>query len=762
MLKTAPSETRKPPKRFKVALAGNPNTGKSTLFNALTGYHQRVGNYPGVTVERRAGLLRHSNDGSEVELIDLPGTYSLASHSADEAIVHDTLVGHNADETKLDLIVLVVDASNLGRNLFFASQIIDIGRPVVVALNMMDVATASGIRIDAKSLAKELGVPVIPVVAAKREGIAELCRSIFDSMGTRPRIECDGFPDVIHQEVQAFAESLAALGHQIDIQAGRVEALQVLLGPSSFQEQRLVRQHGQEILDEITQRRARIEAAGESLAEVEARVRYRWIDGVVQRTTSRERALRRSTTENIDRIVTHKLLGLLLFVGLMTLCFQAIYTWAGPLMDLIDRTVAVTGQVVASLFAEGALRSLVADGVIAGVGGVLVFLPQILILFLFLAILEDCGYMARAAFLLDRWMGFVGLSGNSFVPLLSSFACAVPGIMATRNIANRRDRLVTMLIAPLMSCSARLPVYVLLTGAFIPATPLLGGWVTLQAVVLLALYASGVVVAIGVAFVLKMTLLKGESQPFLLEMPTYKMPAVRTVLYRMYSQGKEFCVSAGTIIFAVTIVVWALGYYPHPPSIANKYDVQREAIRTRVQQNAQVSSASMDPTKTTTQRNETIVDEEKELAMIDQLQAGAYLRHSILGRMGRWIEPVVEPLGWDWRIGTAVIASFPAREVVIATMGTIYNLGDAENETSEGLRGKLRKATWPDGRPVFNAAVALSIMVFFALCCQCGATLATIKRETRSWRWPLATFVYMTALAYAAAFATYQIASRLT
>jgi ferrous iron transport protein B len=385
------------------------------------------------------------------------------------------------------------------------------------------------------------------------------------------------------------------------------------------------------------------------------------------------------------------------------------------------------------------VQSLVVNGVAAGVGAVLTFLPQILILFLFLAILEDCGYMARAAFLMDRWMGLFGLNGKSFIPLLSSFACAVPGILSTRTIEDRRDRFVTILIAPLMSCSARLPVYVLLIGAFIPATPLLGGLIGMQAATLLAMYLVGAAVAIPVALILKRTVLKGPSQSFLMELPTYKWPSPRIVFFRMYEQGKAFCVSAGTLIFAVAIVIWALGYYPHPAAIAGAHQLERDAAA-----HAGHSDKALDA----------------RLAEINRDEAGEYLRQSFLGRMGQWIEPAVKPLGWDWRIGTAAIASFPAREVVVATMGTIYNLGGGQDETSAGLRATLHAATWPDGRPVYNVAVALSIMVFFALCCQCAATLATIKRETKSWAWPVLTFTYMTALAYVGALATYQIAIR--
>ncbi|MCH7591948.1 MAG: ferrous iron transporter B, partial [Planctomycetes bacterium] len=483
--------------------------------------------------------------------------------------------------------------------------------------------------------------------------------------------------------------------------------------------------------------------------------RYARIAEIVARVVTRPETAPRSFSDRLDRVLTHRIVGTMVLAVLMAACFQSIYSWSAPLIDTIDGALGLLGTLVAQRMPEGPLQSMLVDGVIAGVGAVLIFLPQIVILFLFLAIIEDCGYMARAAFLLDRWMGMIGLSGKSFVPLLSSFACAIPGIMATRTIEDRNDRFVTILIAPLMSCSARLPVYMLLIAAFIPATPLLGGLVTSQVLVLFALYGVGTVVAILVALVLKRTVLKGESAPFLMELPKFKWPSTRTVLYRAYEQGREFMVSAGTIIFAVAIVIWALGYYPHSATIAQQYEAQRvEAHREHATQSGAGDKATAAPLAELNQ------ELERRLTQIDREEAGAFLEQSVLGRMGRWIEPIVEPLGWDWRIGTAAIAAFPAREVVIATMGTIYNLGAEHDENSVGLRSKLQNATWPDGRPVFNIPVALSIMVFFALCCQCGATLAVIKRETRSWRWPLFTFVYMTTLAYVGAFITFQVASR--
>ncbi len=805
-----------------VALAGNPNSGKSTLFNALTGFRQRVGNYPGVTVERRAGILRDGSGSSPIELIDLPGTYSLAANAADEFVVLDALLGQH--DKLPDLIVSVVDAANLGRNLFFTTQLLELGIPILVALNMLDLASASGLEFDVESLAHELGVPVIPIVATKGTGIDELRKAIVEAAGAPARHRCQDFPECVCAELDGLCSSLS-LGRQDGrIGSARAEAMQTLLNPGGYHESRMIHRCGLGLAEELAERRRRIASAGESLVEVEARVRYGWIDRVVQQVTRRVHARPTSRTEIADRVLTHRFFGLLFFGVLMACCFQSIYTWAQPVMDAIDGTFASLAAWISATLPPGPIQSLIANGVIAGVGAVLIFLPQILILFFFVALLEDCGYMARAAFLLDRLMGLLGLNGKSFIPLLSSFACAVPGIMATRTIEDRRDRFVTILIAPLMSCSARLPVYVLFIGAFIPATPLVGGLINLQAATLLGMYSVGAVVAIPVALLLKRTVLKGPPQSFLLELPGYKWPSPRTIFFRVYEQGKAFCVSAGTLIFAVTIVIWALGYYPHPSSISAAHDADRQAAQASYEGLAGLVAAQADSTITLEQiQSRPIVaavlvelrrldeafaqevadrrlrpdsnqwsDVQREidarrftaaaqggadgavalqlyalqtslsdrLAELDRHESGTYLAQSALGRMGMLIEPLVRPLGWDWRIGTAVIAAFPAREVIIATMGTIYNLGGDQDESSVGLRERLHTAVWPDGRKVFNLAVAMSIMVFFALCCQCGGTLATIKRETRSWGWPILAFGYMTVMAYVAALFTYQLLVR--
>ena len=712
-----------------VALMGNPNTGKTTLFNELTGYRQRVGNYAGVTVEKVTGLMRGS--GAAAEIVDLPGTYSLAARAADGMIAVDVLLGQADGIRQPDLIISIIDASNLHRNLYLTSQLLEVGIPVVVALNMVDLAERSGQHIDATALARQLGVPVVPIVASRRQGIPALRDQILASLHAGPPPEFPMMPAPIVKSLDALETTINGTNGQPVVP--RLELLQILLDENGYAEQRLIDRRDRGVADVLRHHREKLAADDIPLADVEAKVRYGWIDTKLDGVIDAQAAGRDPWTDRLDAVLAHRVWGLIIFGVLMAVVFQAIYTWAAPLMDTIEVLFATLRSAVTSVLPAGALQSLIVDGIIAGVGGVMIFLPQILILFLFLSILEDCGYMARAAFLMDRLMSAVGLNGRSFIPLLSSFACAIPGIMATRSIEDRRDRFVTILIAPLMTCSARLPIYVLLIGAFVPGTRLFG-FLGLQGVVLLSLYLLGIFVAIVMAWLLRSTLFRGGHDGFLMELPTYKWPSLRTVLYRMYDRGKAFLVRAGTVIFAVTIVVWGLAYYPHPASLAASYDAQRAA-------------AGTDATA---------------LARIETDQAGAYLRQSILGRMGRTIEPVVRPLGWDWKIGMAAIASFPAREVIIGTLGTIYNLGQGVDEETPALRDALYAATWPDGTPVFNLAVALSLMVFFALCCQCGATLAVIKRETNSWRWPLFTFTYMTILAYLGAWATYQIASRVT
>jgi ferrous iron transport protein B len=740
-----------PTKTIRVAVVGNPNTGKSTLFTALAGVRQRVGNYPGVTVEKKTGQLRHGDQ--TFELIDLPGTYSLAPRSPDEMVAVDVLLGRRDNDGPPDVVLSIVDASNLERNLFLVSQVLALGLPTVVALNMVDLARDRMIEIDVPALSRRLGVAVIAVQANRRRGIEELKDALVAAVALEVSAPENPMPTEFQRHTGELAKSINA-GRENPVPNFLIERL--LLDNDGYLERELLNGDANGGADRLKRARESLAAAGMPVPAVEAMARYDWVArtlrGVVQRRNDHQPTI----SDRIDAVLTHKFLGSVIFVVVMALVFSSIFVWANPLMNLIDDAIGWVGSLVKANMADGPLRSLLVDGVIGGVGAVLLFLPQILILFFFIAVLEDCGYMARAAFLMDRLMAGVGLSGKSFIPLLSSFACAIPGIMATRVIENRRDRLATILIAPLMSCSARLPVYVILIGAFVPSQKYLGGLVGLQGLTLLAMYSVGVVTAIAVAWILKRTLLRGETPPFVLELPSYKLPALRTVVYRMLEQAWGFIARAGTVIFAVTIVVWALAYYPRSDA-----QVNTEIAAQRGQLQAATTAAG-DTTQSATKELADFDDPDN----LDRLTASLHQRYSFLGRAGQWIEPAVRPLGWDWRIGCAVIASFPAREVVVGVLGVIYHLGrdvDLSGEADQNrLREQLRAARWDDsGEPVYNLPVALSIMVFFALCAQCAATLAVIRRETNSWRWPAFTFAYMTTLAYVAALITYQVTSRL-
>lgn len=748
-------------KTFTIALVGNPNTGKSTLFSALAGVRQRVGNYPGVTVEKKTGHM--TVDGQRFELVDLPGTYSLAPRSLDEMVAVDVLLGRLNDVAPPDAVLSIIDASNLERNLYLVSQVLEMGLPVVVALNMVDVARDRGVQIDVPMLEKRLGVPVIEVQANKRMGLDVLKRSLVDASqlseaSAEPVRRESPFSPAFQAEVEQLQEHVnIALGRP----APRYLVERLLLDIGGYVEEALLDGQGPSVRSQIEASRQRLAALGQPVPAVEAMARYGWVhtllDGVVRRPAERPTTF----SDKLDRVLTHKVMGTLIFAAMMMLVFSSIFTFADPLMGFVEDGIGwlaswFTGTETRTAWLDpGPLQSLIVDGIIAGVGSVVIFLPQILILFAFIAVLEDCGYMARAAYLMDKLMVKAGLSGKSFIPMLSSFACAVPGIMATRVIENRRDRLTTILVAPLMSCSARIPVYVILIGAFIPAHSYLGGLVGLQGMTMFAMYLVGIVTAVGVAFALKRTVLKGETPPFVMELPSYKIPSIRTVLWRMGSGGWKFIQGAGTVIFAVSIIIWAAAYYPR-----NEELVERQLLEEQKALNAELNSLpAEDPDRMVIQEE---LDQFGTAEGWEMMAAGIRQRNSYLGQAGQIIEPVVKPLGWDWRIGCAAIASFPAREVVMSVLGVIYNLGPDpdfdDNEVTSKLSRRLQQAHW-DGsdRKVFNIPVALSIMVFFALCAQCVATLAAIRRETNSWGWPIFSFVYMTVLAYVGALVTYQV-----
>lgn len=706
-----------------MALVGNPNTGKTTLFNRLTGSRQKIGNYPGVTVEKKYGAW--DCGGHPVTLVDLPGAYSLAASSPDERVALDFLTGHLAGEPPPDAVICVVDASNLVRNLFLASQVADLGLPLVVALNMADASERAGIKVDAALLSRHLGVPVVRMVATRGEGTKALAKAVREAVEGRLHMAEVPWPDEVARAVKFLSDGVEKEG---GVKLGPGELRRILFDRDSAVLERAGWPAGRDEEPLLSAARDILSAAGRQPAAAEALLRYEHIGHLTADAVRFPEERRRTWTERIDAVLTHRVWGLAIFVAMMFVVFQSIYAWAGPLMEAVEGAVAWVQEAVAPwLEAHPALQSLVTDGVIGGAGGVLVFLPQILILFFFIALLEDTGYMARGAFLMDKIFGWCGLNGKSFVPMLSSYACAIPGILATRTIEDPRARLTTILVSPLMSCSARLPVYVLMIGAFIEPSygPVAAGFT------LFVMHFVGLAVAIPVAWLLNRFVLRTRPQPFLLEIPPYRLPRLRDILWRMWERAREFLVRAGTVIMAMAVVIWALVYFPRP-----------EEVRERVEAQA------------------------AEVADVDVIESrvdAAYIEQSYLARAGRAVQPVFAPAGFDWKITVGVLASFPAREVIIATLGTIYAVGQDVDEESLDLRSALSRDVWTHGEktgsPVFTVPVALAIMVFFALCLQCGATVAVMAKEA-NWGWAIFGFVYMTSLAWVGAVLTYQLGTR--
>ena len=724
-------------RRARIALVGNPNTGKSALFNRLTGSRQRVGNFPGLTIERKVGRVRLA-DG-EVDIIDLPGLYSLAAISPDEQIVLDVLAGNAAGEKAPDLVVCVVDAGNLSRNLYLVSQIAELGLPVVIALNMWDAVEATKAKVDHNTLSARLGVPVIPTVASKGKGIAALKSAIDEALLNHPIVKTVDWPQPVVDAVACLKRGLGEVG---DVELADITLRRLLFDIDGSQSISFLR-HPEKSVEKVAAARSHLEGGGFNPAHVESVIRYGWLEELLTGIHDSSPADRRSYSEAIDNVLTHRVFGVVIFLAIMYVVFQSIYTFASPFMGWIEAGFSTLGELAGGwLVATPMLQSLVVNGVIAGVGGVLVFLPQIVILFVFITLLEDAGYMPRAAFLMDRLLGWCGLSGKSFVPMLSSYACAVPGVMAARTIQDPKARLTTILVCPLMSCSARLPVYVLLIGAFIE--PVTGSLIA--GLVLFGMHFVGLAVAVPVAYILNRIVLKGKRTPFVLEMPPYRVPRLRDIVWRVWGRGREFVVRAGTVIFAMSIVIWALSYFPRDERVAQEVRAYHtEAVATA--QGLTTSEASTlidaDPAMTT--------------AVAGSIDA-AHLEQSYLGRLGHTIQPLFAPAGFDWRITVGVLASFPAREVIISTLGILYNLGADVTEVDSNLVTEMRTATRPDGSYLFTPLIAIAIMVFFALCSQCMATLATIARES-NWRWAAFTFVYMTTLAWLGAVAVFQVGS---
>ncbi|MFZ5802918.1 MAG: ferrous iron transport protein B [Candidatus Omnitrophota bacterium] len=721
----------------EIALLGNPNSGKTSLFNALTGLRHKTGNYPGVTVERKEGKLVFPS-GKSVRVLDLPGAYSLLPRSIDEEVVHNVLYGVQKGTPPPDLVIMVLDASNLERNLYLASQVIETGIPVIFALNMWDLAEQKGEQIDIDRFQALTGVPCVKTIARRGEGIGELLR-VIESGLQQPHVVPERsalrlrLSGSLEKEVEHLAGAMRSLFPQSRI-ALSGEAVRSLTD-RRFRSPLFAHSENEGRLEAlVTEARGRLSAQGIDCDVFEAEARYQLIDAFCAQIRTRPASARRTLSDRIDYMLTHPVFGLVAFFLMMGVIFESIFRWADLPMHFLATGVKDVGWVFSGILPDGQLKSLIVDGIIAGVGNVVVFLPQIFLLFFFIAFLEDFGYMARAAFVLDRLMKAVGLNGRAFLPLLSCFACAVPGIMATRTIEDRNDRLATILVAPLMSCSARLPVYTLMIAAFIPPARIFGIF-DLQGVTLLGMYILGLVAGLVIAAIFRKSFLKGQRTPFIFELPPYRIPRLGTVLAMTWDKVKEFLVRAGSIIFFISILLWFLVSYPKAEEAGSVYEDQKiEALTV-------LSGGAL----------------ESRLAEIRKQEMGERLRVSYAGQLGRWIEPVIEPLGFDWKIGIGLIASLAAREVLISTLAIVYNLGDAEHETSidlvPALRGERSEKT---GREVYTPLVALSLMIFFVFACQCMSTLSIVARETHSVRWPVFMLIYMTVLAWTASFVVYQ------
>jgi ferrous iron transport protein B len=712
-----------------VVLTGNPNCGKTTVFNALTGLRARVGNYAGVTVERKEGKLQGAPTDLPITVLDLPGTYSLSPQSLDEQVARDVLFHRLKEVPAACLVIVVVDASNLERNLYFATQVIELGYPTVIGLNMVDVAENNGQAIDAEKLSDELGVPVLPLVGNTGKGIPELRSGIVDFVRAPQRRTPKQFynlPAPINKEIEPLSDLLAKTFYQRHTSA-HAEALLILsdekflTGSASH--------YPTPVVQSVEAARKRIDDAELDWRSAAIEARYLRIAAIQQSVVSDSGAPTENFSDKLDRVVTHRIWGMLIFIAIMAVMFLSIFTLARIPMDLLQSGVNAIGDTVANAMPQGDLRDLLVNGVIQGVGAVVVFLPQICLLFLFIGLLEDTGYMARAAFLMDRLMSKVGLHGKSFIPMLSSFACAIPGIMATRTIETPKDRLVTILVAPLMSCSARLPVYILLIAAMFPDRQLLAS------LTMLSMYLLGIVVALLMAWLFKKTLLKGETPMLVMELPPYKRPLARIVVRHMWDRSKLFLRKAGTVILGINILLWFLASYP-----------RHEAVRP----SSGAATSATQPATGIARTDNSPTHETQD--------SGERVRNSFAGMAGRAIEPIIRPLGFDWKMGIGLVSSFAAREVFVSTMSIVYNVAENRDKRAHTreLAQVLREQKRPNGLAVYTTLTCLSLMVFYVLAMQCISTVAVVRRETNSWKWPLFQWVYMGVLAWTFAFIVYQ------
>ncbi|MBC6111017.1 ferrous iron transport protein B [Pedobacter fastidiosus] len=697
---------------IKVALVGNPNTGKSTLFNRLTGLNQKIGNFPGITVDKKTGFTKLA-DGQEVEIIDLPGTYSLYPKSKDESIVFQVLADKD-NSSHPDVIILIVDASNLKRNMLLFSQVADLGIPMVLALNMTDLSDKQGIYIHINKLAERLGVQVIPISARNNVGIDKLKQAVANTNKIATQI---GAVDVNFLAPEAISEIKKKIKSDNDYYA-----LQVL---HQHEHLTFFTEQEQGEIEQIEQAH-KFESAKVQAAETIARYKHLstiLADVVIDKGT----AQKFSFSDRLDSILTHKVWGFAIFLLILFVIFNAIFAWSSYPMEWIERGFGWITSMGHEHLPAGMLTDLLLDGVVAGLGGIFVFIPQIAILFAFISILEDTGYMSRVTFMMDKIMSKVGLNGKSVVPMIGGLACAVPSIMAARNIENWKDRMITIMVTPLISCSARLPVYILLISIIIPSKTILG-IISLQGLALMVMYLVSFVAAIVVAWVMKIIIKTKEKSYFIMELPIYRMPRWKNVLFTMYEKSKTFVFEAGKVIIAISIILWVLASF----GPGNRFD--------NIDQ--KYASALADTTKNT--------DHIKTLVATEKLE------NSYVGILGHFIEPAIRPLGYDWKIGIGLITSFAAREAFVGTMATIYSV-DGGDEDSVTIRQRMEASVnSKTGLPVYTFATGISLMLFYAFAMQCMSTVAIVYRETKGWKWPVIQLAYMTAMAYVAALIAYQ------
>ncbi len=688
----------------KIALIGNPNVGKSTLFNLLTGLRQKIGNYPGMTVEKKTGTV--NLNGNKYEIIDLPGTYGLYANSLDEQVVTDIL-NHPQHPQFPSLAIVVAEPTNLKRSLLLFQQVRELEIPALLVINMMDEAEKQGIQIQVEKLVEKLQTQIILTDARSGKGISELKNAMEKNYD--PIEKSFSPPREFHPALEKIK---SIFGLENDYKAWQ------------YLSQKELKHLSQSEKSELENLKSEHKIIPKRLQVKEILNRYETIDEILENSVSQKAKTKSTFTENWDRVLIHPIWGYFIFFGLLLLIFQAIFAWSGPFMDGIDEGFAWLSQTIATQLPDGLINGLITDGIISGIGGIVIFVPQILILFFFISIMEESGYMSRVVYLMDRWLKPFGLSGKSAVPLMSGAACAIPAVMSARNIENDKERLITILVTPFMTCAARLPIYVVIIGLIIPEEKIYG--FNLQGLALLGMYLLGVLGALGSAWVLKKLIKSNFKSYLILELPTYKMPVWRNVLLTVWEKSSGFVFGAGKIILAISIILWVLGSF----GIGEKFNNAEEIVKSE---------------------NPNLSEEELENEIT------AYkLEYSFLGYMGQAIEPVVKPLGYDWKMGIGLISSFAAREVFVGTMATVYSLGDTDDELT--IRERMAKEINTEtGKPAYNLASGISLLLFYAFAMQCMSTIAVVRKETGSWKWTMIQLVFMSGLAYVAALVAYQI-----